>query len=423
METPVYYIPIGDYWHLPAGKVEIVYAPFSGRYILRTAGTALPQSVVDKLQEPLREPATAASAADELAQVDILLNYSCNFHCVYCYSAQGRNNTEVHWDTLQTFIDRVFARPVKDNMPRVRFSFSGGGEPLMSYPLLQQAIEYIEHKSQEHPRLAYSLAVVTNGSLLNKEKIEYLKEHNVRIVVSYEILKSYQDTERGCYEAVTRNICLLDAMQADFGIRCNITKEAVEAMPDMVREIAGKFPDIKSVTFDTILAPNLFRTPEELEKYYDSFLDMYYKAKDLATAKGIEVACMGVELKDMLRNRGCEAKFCLTPRGTLTACSRVSSPDEPLYPYFQYGNAVHIDEPKIKQLMSMNTACAARCKDCFARWNCGGGCTLFFESFPKEYHNIYCAFRRNALRKELYYDMCRRIPGLHRQIAATIRYE
>lgn len=423
METPVYYIPIGDYWHSPINTVEIVYAPFSGRYILRTAGTALSQAVIDKLQEPLRKPATAATTVDDLTQVDILLNYSCNFHCVYCYSAQGRNNTEVPWDTLQTFIDRVFARPVKDNTPKVQFSFSGGGEPLMSYPLLQQAIEYIERKSKECPQLAYSMAVVTNGSLLTKEKIEYLDGHKVRIVVSYEILKSYQDKERGCYNAVTDNIRLLSAMQADFGIRCNITKEAVEAMPDMVREIAENFPSIKSVTFDTILAPDLFRTPTELEKYYNAFLEMYYTAKDWAAAKGIDVACMSVELKDVLRSRGCEAKFCLTPRGTLSACSRVSSPDEALYPYFQYGNVAHIDERKIIQLMSQNTAYAARCKDCFARWNCGGGCTLFFESFPEEFHSTYCAFRRNALRKELYYDMCRRIPGLHRQIAATIRHE
>ena len=82
---------------------------------------------------------------DSLHQLDILLNYTCNFKCVYCYSAQGRSQKEIDWISIKAMLDYLFDSNKKQTRPYV-IHFSGGGEPLMSFQLIKQTVEYIEEK-------------------------------------------------------------------------------------------------------------------------------------------------------------------------------------------------------------------------------------------------------------------------------------
>ena len=41
------------------------------------------------------------------------------------------------------------------------------------------------------------------------------------------------------------------------------------------------------------------------------------------------------------------------------------------------------------------------CADCYAKWNCGGGCRLFHHSFDERFEQVRCNFARKALRRQL----------------------
>ena len=90
----------------------------------------------------------------------------------------------------------------------------------------------------------------------------------------------------------------------------------------MIEEVASKFPKLKTVVFDTVLASVLFPTPKDLNDYYNTFIEEFYKAKALAKGKGIHLESNAVELLSMARERTCEGKMVLTPMGTISSCSR-----------------------------------------------------------------------------------------------------
>ena len=61
------------------------------------------------------------------------------------------------------------------------------------------------------------------------------------------------------------------------------------------------------------------------------------------------------------------------------------------------------DEDRFRTIMAdSNIYSQPRCADCYARWNCGGGCRLFHNLFSKEYEDIRCNFVRKALKRELH---------------------
>lgn len=42
------------------------------------------------------------------------------------------------------------------------------------------------------------------------------------------------------------------------------------------------------------------------------------------------------------------------------------------------------------------------CNNCFAKWNCGGGCRLFHDSFNSNFEEIRCNFVRKGLKRQIF---------------------
>lgn len=415
----IFAIPAGDYWGVESHRLYLVYAPLNGRISL-----ADPQTVQElekcagghPCSEDRRKALSVFQAKGsvpvhylpesphDLYQIDILTNYTCNFRCVYCYSAAGRSSRQVDFNDIKAVVDYLFCSGKEQKNPYI-INFSGGGEPLMSFPLIRQTVEYISQVSRGKD-YKYNIGLVTNGSLITPEIIDYLQDRQVDMAVSFEILERLQNKERGSYDKVAANIDMMLERGFSFGIRTTFTPQSVGCMCEMIEELARRFPKLKKVVYDTVLAPDLFPTPESLAVYYDTFLEEFYKAKSLGAAKGIAVESVAVETLSMVRDRTCEGKIVLTPMGTLSSCARVSSPKERLYESYVYGKVENgrlvFDEDRFRHIISQsNIYSQSMCAGCFAKWNCGGGCRLFHHSFAPEYEEVRCTFARKALKKQL----------------------
>lgn len=397
----------------------MIYAPLNGHISLATKKTVeeLNLCAEGKLDnESLRNMLSVFQAEGivpvhylpqtphDLYQIDILANYTCNFKCIYCYSAAGRSSKQVEFEKIKAVMDYLFCSGKKQENPYI-INFSGGGEPLLSIDLIKQTIEYIDHVNKGK-NYKYNIGLVTNGSLITSEIINYLHQKKVDMAVSFEILKRLQDKERGSYEKVAANIDMMLEKGYPFGIRTTFTPESVSCMCEMINELAIRFPKLKKVVFDTVLSPDLFPSPDSLTHYYDTFITEYYKAKSLGKDKGILVESIAVETLSMLRDRTCEGKIVLTPIGTISSCARVSSPQEVLYNDYIYGKAedgkLIFDEGKFKEIISHNNIYSQpMCKNCFAKWNCGGGCRLFHQSFDGRFEEVRCDFVRKGLKIQM----------------------
>lgn len=420
-EKNIFVIPIGDYWGLDNERICIVYAPLNGNISLATPAMIekLNLCVEGKFSDIETQSALSAFQAKgkvpvhhlpesphELYQIDILANYTCNFKCIYCYSAAGRSSKQIEFEKIKAVIDYLFCSGKEQSNPYI-INFSGGGEPLLSFDLIKQTVDYIEHVN-EGKNYIYNVGLVTNGSLITSEIIDYLQNKKVDMAVSFEILERLQNKERGCYDKVSTNIDMMLEKGFSFGIRTTFTPESVHYMCEMVEELAQRFPKLKKVVYDTVLSPDLFPTPESLENYYDTFVEEYYKAKKLGKEKGIMVESTAVETLSMIRDRTCEGKIVLTPMGTISSCARVSSPQERLYNDYIYGKVedekgLVFNYEKFKYIMATNNIYTQpMCANCFAKWNCGGGCRLFHDSFSSDFEDVRCRFVRKGLKRQLF---------------------
>lgn len=415
----IFAIPAGDLWGIPENKVYVVYAPLGGHISLAEEETVAElvecakgnpvsgsaRKALAMFQAPGKVPVHyLPKSPDELYQVDILCNYTCNFKCVYCYSAAGRSHGEVSFDAVKSLVDWLFRPGQKQRNPYI-INFSGGGEPLLSFPLIQKTVRYI-HEIAGKTDYRYNIGLVTNGSLITPEIIDFFTEWKVDMAVSFEILPDLQNKERGSYDKVAANIDMMLERGFPFGIRTTFTPESVGRMCEMIEEVHRRFPKLRKVVFDVVLAPDLFPAPEDLEKYYSTFLIEYYKAKGLARSYGITLESVAVETLSMVRDRTCEGKIVLTPAGTVSSCARVSSPLEKRYGDYIYGQVtngqVTFDNAQFRNILNTdNIYTRPECAGCFARWNCGGGCRLFHDSFEPAFNDVRCAFARKALRLEL----------------------
>lgn len=329
----------------------------------------------------------------------ILPNNVCNFKCTYCYSAEGRSGKTIDSDKLKSALC-YFLDSNRVSGERLTISILGGGEPLLSWDLVKDSLD-----------LAYSLAekrghklpvsIVTNGSILTDEIVDYLRSHEISLSVSFDILPEIQNMQRGHYETVVENINRFTNAGIDLAFNTVITCENVGRMDEMLHTIAANTPKVKKVSFKSLISNNYFKDADERRKYYRDFVDNFFKALDLAKQLGIWLTSPYFNNALCLSDRFCPGKFVVTSDGDISICHCVGSRKDRLYNDFIFGHItadgnVAIDEEKLEKILSHDHNRNERCKDCIAHWHCAGGCYADNSTIGdnEESQNAYCESMR-----------------------------
>jgi radical SAM protein with 4Fe4S-binding SPASM domain len=83
----------------------------------------------------------------------------------------------------------------------------------------------------------------------------------------------------------------------------------------------------------------------------------------------------------------------------------VSSPKEERYRECIYGKiengVLEIDKKRFNQLYSINLFSYDRCRDCFAKFCCGGECLTRNTTYPANYMQEVCNFNRRFVLHQL----------------------
>ncbi len=111
----------------------------------------------------------------------IVVTLRCNHRCVYCHaSAQAMDKEELDMDevTARETVDKIF----ETTSPFVAIEFQGG-EPLVNWPIVKFIIEYAQKKNRKIKK-DLELRLVSNMSLMTKEKFDYLIKKKVSMCVS-----------------------------------------------------------------------------------------------------------------------------------------------------------------------------------------------------------------------------------------------
>lgn len=207
------------------------------------------------------------------------INETCNLRCKHCYQDEYTHNG-LSWKEMKLIVDKYFIAIEKwNNSPE--FSITGG-EPLMN-PHLFKLLKYLKEKNKNT-----RIAILTNGTLLNKEKIKKFKDLGInQIQISLEgSTKEINDSIRGkgVYEKVISNIKLLKNTGIKTSLHFVISKQNKDDVEDYIK--LSKKLQIDLVTFSNLVPfgtgenmKELVISPQEIKEVY-LLIDKYAKEFD-----------------------------------------------------------------------------------------------------------------------------------------------
>ncbi len=115
----------------------------------------------------------------------LVLTTRCNLgECAYCFQ-NTRNPGEMPWETLREGV--CLALSEGSSQPSVIFS---GGEPLLEFRQLREAVEYAEAYGTAAKRLRYWL--ITNGTLFTGEVADFLQRQKFTVQMSFDGIAAAQ---------------------------------------------------------------------------------------------------------------------------------------------------------------------------------------------------------------------------------------
>jgi radical SAM protein with 4Fe4S-binding SPASM domain len=123
----------------------------------------------------------------KISSVYFITTLACNLSCKYCFVHQNPKNM-----SLQVAKDTVdFIMQNHDKKHRPLFNFFGGEPTLRWDDLIVPTVLYIREKYDN-----VWLGITTNGILLDRDKLEFLKKYNVGLLLSMDGDKITQDINR-----------------------------------------------------------------------------------------------------------------------------------------------------------------------------------------------------------------------------------
>lgn len=317
-------------------------------------------------------------------RVTLFSTNQCNLRCTYCYASAGEFTPMIMpLKTAQAAIELIIKNIKAKNIKTLEVGFHGGGEPLMPWKLIQDVVSYIENRAKEEnlkPRI-YS---ATNG-VLSHNQLEWIIAHFTNLNISFDGLPRVQDKQRplpngqGSFAFVDQTMRFLDEHHFPYGIRGTVSEYNIDLMEETIDYIGHNYKT-KSVHLEPLFMCGRCKTTETQSPDMDRFCENFIKSEDRATPYGIRLIYSGASLEKMV-DCFCGVSsdsFNVTPDGYVTTCYEITSKSDPKSEIFFYGQLqgteFRIDSKKRAFLNSLHLKNYPFCKDCFAKYHCGGEC-------------------------------------------------
>lgn len=354
---------------------------------------------------PVSERDSHIRNVGDFLNLSILPNNKCNFSCSYCYSASGRSSRQIGWSQVKGMMEWFFSnerRPVDGQ--KLHVTFYGGGEPLLSWEdVIRPAFDWLFELKQNPVAPRFNITLITNGSLLPDGFMEYCRKLSIDLVCSFEILEDVQNSQRRHFSLVTSNIQVMMQNGIIPAFNSVVTPVNVDRQVEMVNVVVSHFNGVRYLSFEPVIEV----VPKEGRRdFYDKFILNFQKARTVASGHGISLTCSALRNVDVTVDRYCAGELALVADGSLSVCPCVSSSEEEDFLDYIYGNVscegvVDINLPRLHELLSHDLYRQPWCQNCFAKWNCGGGCARLAEKRGMTPDLDFCHFMRSFILQEL----------------------
>lgn len=338
--------------------------------------------------------------------------HDCNLACKYCFAEEGEYHGRralMSFEVGKKALD--FLVQNSGNRVNLEVDFFGG-EPTMNWQVVKDLVEY--GRSLEKPyNKKFRFTLTTNGVLMNDEIMEFANREMSNIVLSIDGRKEVNDKMRpfrggqGSYDAIVpKFLKIADSRdQMNYYVRGTYTHNNLDFSKDVLHLADLGF---KQISVEPVVAgpEDWYSIKEEdipaLKKEYDNLAtEMVKRTKE---GKGFNFFHFMIDLEGgpcvAKRLSGCGSGteyLAVTPWGDLYPCHQFVGQDK-----FLMGN---VDEGIINTKMRDEFKCCnvyakEKCKKCFAKFYCSGGCAANSYNFHGNINDAYdvgCELQRKRI--------------------------
>ena len=338
--------------------------------------------------------------------------HDCNLACRYCFAEEGEyhgRRAMMSYEVGKKALDFLIANSGSRRNLEVDFF---GGEPLMNWQVVKDLVAYgreQEKKFNKH----FRFTVTTNGVLLNDEIQDFINKEMDNVVLSLDGRKEINDKMRpfrngkGSYDLIVPKFQKLadSRNQERYYIRGTFTRNNLDFSNDIlhyadlgfeqmsIEPVVGEETDPYAIREEDL--PQIFEEYDKLAKV------MIEREKE---GKGFNFFHFMIDLKGgpciYKRLSGCGSGteyLSVTPWGDLYPCHQFVGQDE-----FLMGNVDEgITKPEIAdEFRSCSVYSKDKCRNCFAKFYCSGGCMANAYNFHGTIHDAYdigCEMQRKRV--------------------------
>jgi len=318
--------------------------------------------------------------------LSLAIAQKCNLGCSYCYAQQGEFGgpaKNMSAETANQAVDLLMASASPGT--RLNLAFLGG-EPLVNRSVLQSVTRRAA-KLAETRGLTLTFSVTTNGTLLNPADADFFEDFGFAVTVSLDGPREVHDTlrmyknGRGSFDRIMQNVRPLLSRQRQMQVSARVTVTPNNlalrrTLDDLIN--AG----FHSVGFSPMLsAPNGNgeMQPDDLERMLGEMIDCgreferRWHAGERYPFANMLNAMQEIE-KGTHRPYPCGAGagyFGVSADGDLSPCHRFVGDSDTVMGSLSTG----VDTKRQSEwLADRHVHRQQPCRDCWARYLCGGGC-------------------------------------------------
>lgn len=401
------------------GSREAVIEQLSGKYskeqlaealeeveALKEAGQLYAEDVYKEFVLDFKKRKTVVKA------LCLHIAHDCNLACKYCFAEEGEYHgrralmsLEVGKKALDFLIEN------SGNRRNLEVDFFGG-EPLMNWEVVKELVKYGRSKEKEYDK-NFRFTLTTNGILLNDEIMEFCNKEMSNVVLSLDGRKKINDLMRpsrngkGSYDIIVPKFQKFaeSRKQTNYYVRGTFTRNNLDFAEDVIHYADLGF---KQMSMEPVVA-----APEEeyalreedipvICEEYDKLAVEYIKRQK--EGRGFNFFHFMIDLEQgpcvAKRLSGCGSGteyLAVTPWGDLYPCHQFVGEEK-----FLLGNVDEgITNTEIRDEFKLcNVYAKDKCKDCFARFYCSGGCAANaykFHGSITDAYDIGCELERKRV--------------------------
>ncbi|MBE5940798.1 MAG: thioether cross-link-forming SCIFF peptide maturase [Lachnospiraceae bacterium] len=327
--------------------------------------------------------------------------HDCNLACKYCFAEEGEYHGRralMSYEVGKKALDFLIAN--SGNRVNLEVDFFGG-EPLMNWDVVKELVAYGRSKEKEFNK-NFRFTLTTNGVLLNDDIMEFCNKEMANVVLSLDGRKEVNDKMRpfrngkGSYELITPKFQKFAKLREDMSyyVRGTFTRENIDFAEDVIHfaDLGFKHMSIEPVvgSDDEPYAIRKEDLPKIMEEY-DKLAKEYIKREKEGNGFNFFHFMIDLEGGPCVAKRlsGCGSGteyLAVTPWGDFYPCHQFVGDEK-----FLLGN---VDEgikrtDLVDEFKTCNVYAKPKCRECFARYYCSGGCAANAYKFHGTINDAY----------------------------------